>query len=33
MSKGELMLSIIRLLSLADEEALKNIYHFVVHRV
>ena len=33
MNKGELMLSIIRLLSLADEEALTNIYHFVLHRV
>ena len=33
MGRAGLIMSIIRLLNLADDEALSNIYHFVLHRV
>lgn len=33
MSRAELIMSIIRMLNLADENALGDIYHFVLHRV
>lgn len=33
MSRTELIMSIIRLLNLADDEALRNIYHFILNRV
>lgn len=31
--RAELIMSIIRLLNLADEEKLRNIYHFVLHLI
>lgn len=33
MRRETLVMSIIRMLSLADDEALCNIYHFVIQRV
>lgn len=31
--RAELIMSIIRLLNLADEEKLRNIYHFALHLI